>query len=1102
MSQVHYKFKSSRDYDSATFDGHSISVFDLKKEILIAKGLKGPDDLALTHAESGEEYYDDATLIPRNTSVLVARVPAKPGRGGAQRYLEGAGPIPRGGGMARNVFERPGQSSQQDSLGGGSKIYKNTTSLLAEDGPPVPAVDTSNMTEEERTKFVFEQSASYWDKTQEGMASAPYRPLGKFQAPTRNPSMGPQKAGGVGGGGGTPGPGGGATHTGPYHRQPMEQQQRPPPSTFVCYRCGKKGEHWIQFCPTNNDKTFEPIGIKKTTGIPRSFLKTVESDTLQSKKGVMVTQDGNLVVATTNDYEWKKFHEKSKGALTSEEAYSTAPVPDDMRCPICHLMLKSAVQAPCCETNFCDECIRNYLVQPPKGEEPFKCQHCRQYLVPDQLMPNVELRQRVEQHLRDWAKNRRMTSDANGANATASMNSRSGTPSLDPEIASTRPGSGGAYQAQVGLSAADDTKTLEGDSNAVVGQKRKLSSDNSSGVNDIQGAIDGDENDNHLTWKNKKSHLANHSSNHNYPNLNRGRLPMHGAGAIASMDPSVMFPEGFPPGFFELMQQHDPGLFMDPTFMGTNGTPPFMMPGFIPPFGPEIGAMQGPRGTGGPDIWGMGRGLPALPPMGPGYPTPRIGFGDPAVRGRGRGGWQEDVVDGSMKGGQPQSIAQDGSSAMNQKGSGSIRANNNRDPQHAPGADDAVRGGASPTHTNQLSRSTGRFADDDDDIDMSQVPTGPRASRRLSIDDDEDIPKGPRAGPDVDYDRISSGRRSESPPKAPLADRLRQRSSSRARSERDDGERDHSRRRDSSGRDRDKFRDRDSGRDRDRHHREGDQSRNRDRDYSSREKERIRDSRDRPRDSGSRDRVDDSRSSRYDRERNDRRDDRSDDRKDERRSDRRDRRDERRSDRKEDQRRSGGHRDEERQENGRDRARESSSHRRHRSERSHRDRDIDQENDREQDRHVRETSNASLAARQNSTDPQREYELRRQASFGAGSRGQSASADEQDEVISFKSRSTPVQQWQEKDGSRGVDRRSYSAKGNEEERVKEAGYTDGDYRRGSNGSRSKTGSRYEDIMENEQTQFRRSEMGEDLAVTGLVSSSARERERRERERRS
>ena len=51
-----------------------------------------------------------------------------------------------------------------------NQVYKNTTSILAEDGPPAPAMDLSNLTEEERMKVVFEQSASYWDKTQEGMA--------------------------------------------------------------------------------------------------------------------------------------------------------------------------------------------------------------------------------------------------------------------------------------------------------------------------------------------------------------------------------------------------------------------------------------------------------------------------------------------------------------------------------------------------------------------------------------------------------------------------------------------------------------------------------------------------------------------------------------------------------------------------------------------------------------------------------------------------------------------------------------------------------------------------------------------------------------------
>ncbi|KAG0361804.1 E3 ubiquitin-protein ligase rbbp6 [Podila minutissima] len=525
MSQIHYKFKSSKDYDSATFDGHSISVFDLKREILLAKGLKGPDDLALTHAESGEEYYDDATLIPKNTPILVARVPAKPGRGGAQRYLEGSGPV-RGGGMTRNVFDRPGQSSNTGSGSNsydatGSKFYKNTAPPQPEQGP-TPPVDTSKLSEEEAMKLVFQQEATHWGKTQEGMATATYRPLGKFQSPTRPPLAGGQKPGsGPSGAPGVPG-----THPSPYHNRPaMDQQQRPPPNTYVCYRCGKKGEHWIQFCPTNSDKSFEPIGIKKTTGIPKSFLKTVESDVLQSKKGVMVTQDGNLVVAQTNDSAWKKFHEKSRGALTSEEAYATAPVPDDMRCPICRMLLKSAVQAPCCGTNFCDECIRTYLVSPPKGEDPFKCQHCHKALVPDQLMPNHDLRQRVDLHLRDWAKGRLDPDIAAGMHG---RHSRGGTPNLGDERQDTRARQGSPFTTK---------PSNETTGSAESGTKRRASNDHDAPLN---GDHDRD------GWKNKKQH-TNVASNSNF---SRSR-PNAGPGGM--VDGSAMLPDGMPPGFFVKM---------------------------------------------------------------------------------------------------------------------------------------------------------------------------------------------------------------------------------------------------------------------------------------------------------------------------------------------------------------------------------------------------------------------------------------------------------------------------------------------------------------------------------------------------------------------
>ena len=57
--------------------------------------------------------------------------------------------------------------------------------------------------------------------------------------------------------------------------------------------------HWIQDCPTNNDREFDNRPrIKRTTGIPRSFLKAVDNPTTgQLSAGVMVTPEGGYVVA-------------------------------------------------------------------------------------------------------------------------------------------------------------------------------------------------------------------------------------------------------------------------------------------------------------------------------------------------------------------------------------------------------------------------------------------------------------------------------------------------------------------------------------------------------------------------------------------------------------------------------------------------------------------------------------------------------------------------------------------------------------------------------------------------------------------------------------
>lgn len=74
---VHYKFKSALDYDTVTFDGLHISVGDLKSAISQQKriGKTSDFDLQITNAQTKEVYVDDHTLIPKNTSLLVARVP-------------------------------------------------------------------------------------------------------------------------------------------------------------------------------------------------------------------------------------------------------------------------------------------------------------------------------------------------------------------------------------------------------------------------------------------------------------------------------------------------------------------------------------------------------------------------------------------------------------------------------------------------------------------------------------------------------------------------------------------------------------------------------------------------------------------------------------------------------------------------------------------------------------------------------------------------------------------------------------------------------------------------------------------------------------------
>ncbi|ESN93488.1 hypothetical protein HELRODRAFT_103401, partial [Helobdella robusta] len=76
-STVHFKFKSSLEFETLSFTGSEISVADLKKEIINIKNmgkLMENFDLNITNAQTREDYKPDA-MVPRNSSVVVARVP-------------------------------------------------------------------------------------------------------------------------------------------------------------------------------------------------------------------------------------------------------------------------------------------------------------------------------------------------------------------------------------------------------------------------------------------------------------------------------------------------------------------------------------------------------------------------------------------------------------------------------------------------------------------------------------------------------------------------------------------------------------------------------------------------------------------------------------------------------------------------------------------------------------------------------------------------------------------------------------------------------------------------------------------------------------------
>ena len=179
-----------------------------------------------------------------------------------------------------------------------------------------------------------------------------------------------------------------------------------PPQGYICYRCGEKG-HWIQLCPTNDNPEFDNRPrVKRTTGIPRSFLKTVDKatalaqhgdgDDSKTPSGIMVNAEGEFVIAEPDKASWEQFQAKAKSTAKKAPPQGDKEVRElGLECPIDKRMFIDPMKTPCCAKTYCNDCITNALI-----ESDFVCPACQtEGVLIDDLKPDDEAAEKIKDYL-------------------------------------------------------------------------------------------------------------------------------------------------------------------------------------------------------------------------------------------------------------------------------------------------------------------------------------------------------------------------------------------------------------------------------------------------------------------------------------------------------------------------------------------------------------------------------------------------------------------------------------------------------------------------------------------------------------------------------
>jgi protein MPE1 len=376
-SSVFFKFKSMKEPQRITFDGTGISVFELKREIIAASGLGDGTDFDL------HIYPEDSpTAEYDDDTTIISRSSTV---------------------IARRVpASKPGAGRAARYVSGRAPVRAIKHSQRPDPSKPITSnASTAQMSEKEREEAFLQEAEASWEQQKEVMSHA--KPV--------------------------------------FKKRIQNVPDHPPPPQYVCYRCEEKG-HWIQACPTNNDPNFKPkMRVKRTTGIPRSFLKSVEKPTGDDEdmRGVMLNNEGEYVVVEPDRKTWEKYQEKAMAsAAQAETAAATNKEIQErgLECSIDKRMFVEPVKTPCCGKTYCHDCIENAL-----AESDLVCPNCaKEGVLIDDLAADDDMVEKIRVYEAEKAKEKADKEKQAKEEAKAAANPSSPSNNNDVSVPSTTDG--------------------------------------------------------------------------------------------------------------------------------------------------------------------------------------------------------------------------------------------------------------------------------------------------------------------------------------------------------------------------------------------------------------------------------------------------------------------------------------------------------------------------------------------------------------------------------------------------------------------------------------------------------------------------------------